>query len=153
MYFLLDKLEDIALDESWAFFFAWLLAGPWGANLRNDVSHGLPAPMTPAHAALILRAVTVLAVVAGPAPITYVRAGHRRDRGEIIALLDDPAGDAGRIGTWLAKAATAAERLAWCLHTARLRRVLRRRPATPTSSASGPGAEPPPPADPPDGRS
>jgi hypothetical protein len=130
---------------------AWLLAGPWGANLRNEVSHGLPAPITPAYAALILRAVTVLAVVAGRAPITHVRAGHRRDRDEIIALLADPTGNAGRIGTWLAKAATAAERLVWRLHTAGLRRVLRRRPATPTSSASRPGAAPPRPADPPDG--
>jgi hypothetical protein len=68
LYILLDKLTEIALDESWADFLNWLLAGPWGANLRHGIAHGLPAPLTAEYAALVLRAVTMLGIVAGPAP-------------------------------------------------------------------------------------
>ncbi|MFJ6953167.1 hypothetical protein [Micromonospora sp. L5] len=132
LYSLLAKLEDIALDESWAYFFTWLLAGPWGANLRNDIAHGLPTPLTPAYAVLVLRAVTLLAVVAGPAPITQIRTGDRRDRDEITALLSNPIGRAPRErGAWLGRAAVTAERLAWRLRVTHLRHTLRRRPRTP----------------------
>jgi hypothetical protein len=132
LYSLLAKLEDIALDESWAYFFTWLLAGPWGANLRNDIAHGLPTPLTPAYAVLILRAVTVLAVVVGPAPIAQIRSGDRRDRDEITALLRNPTGRAARErGAWLCRVAATAERLAWRLRVTHLRQILRRRPGAP----------------------
>ena len=52
LYVLLDELERLALDPSWAYFFRWLLLGPYGANLRNDVAHGFvfdPGPVLSAH--------------------------------------------------------------------------------------------------------
>lgn len=58
LYILLDELEKLALDESWAYFFRWLLLGPYGANLRNDVAHGFVFDPGPVYAALLLRAVS-----------------------------------------------------------------------------------------------
>ncbi|WP_405427691.1 hypothetical protein [Micromonospora sp. NBC_00617] len=130
LYALLANLETVALDESWAFFFNWLLAGPWGANLRNDVSHGLPAPMTPAYAALILRAVSVLAIVAGPMTTIRQDASQRRDRDELIALLTSLTSDTDPTGRRLNRLAGFTERLAWRLRLAQARRIQRRKTTT-----------------------
>jgi hypothetical protein len=64
----MDELEKLALDESWAYFFRWLLLGPYGANLRNDVAHGFVFDPGPVYAALLLRAVSVLVLVADTLP-------------------------------------------------------------------------------------
>ncbi|WP_033337918.1 DUF4209 domain-containing protein [Catenuloplanes japonicus] len=121
LYALLNLLEKEALDESWAYFFGWLLGGPWGANLRNDVAHGLPAPMNPAYAALVLRAVTCLGVVAGPVTSSHLPVTARRAREEILATLVDPTPSAGHVGNLLGRLASDAERLAWWLRAIRLR--------------------------------
>lgn len=64
LYILVDELEKLALDESWTYFFRWLLLGPYGANLRNDVAHGFVFDTGPVYTALLLRAVSVLVLVA-----------------------------------------------------------------------------------------
>ncbi|WP_433825975.1 DUF7380 domain-containing protein [Actinoplanes sp. CA-015351] len=128
LYALLTNLEALALDESWAFFFNWLLAGPWGANLRNDVSHGLPAPMTPAHAALILRAVSVLAIVAGPVTTIRQDTSLRRDRDELMALLTSLTPATSPAGRRLNRLAGLIERVAWRLRLTQARRMQRRLP-------------------------
>jgi len=89
LYVLLDKLELIALDESWAYFLRWLLLGPFGANLRNDVAHGLPVNTTVEYAALTLRAVATLALVSSPTGRDGVAAGDR-ERAELVRLLSTP---------------------------------------------------------------
>ncbi|XVU23009.1 DUF7380 domain-containing protein [Actinoplanes sp. CA-054009] len=131
LYVLLTNLETLALDESWAFFFNWLLAGPWGANLRNEVSHGLPAPMTHAYAALILRAVSVLAIVAGPVADIRHDTSQRRDREQMIAMLTSLAFDTGTTGRWLNRIAGFTERITWRLRLAQLHRIQRRNRNTP----------------------
>lgn len=47
LYVLLQELEQQALDESWAYFLRWLLLGPPGTNVRNDVAHGFVADISP----------------------------------------------------------------------------------------------------------
>ncbi|MBF6206199.1 hypothetical protein IU483_19190 [Streptomyces gardneri] len=61
---LLEALEKAALDEDWAYFLRWLLLGPVGRNLRNDYAHGHLDEITPADAALVLRAAAVLITAA-----------------------------------------------------------------------------------------
>ncbi len=123
LYVLLNHLETLALDESWAYFFGWLLGGPWGANLRNDVAHGLPTRMSPAYAALALRAVCVLGVVAGPATSIRLQPAHRRDRDQVIALLSDLSTDAGPVGNLIGRLADRTEHVGWLLRLARLARI------------------------------
>jgi hypothetical protein len=89
LYVLLDQLEKLALDESWVFFLRWLLLGPYGANIRNEVAHGFLHTVPPAYAALVLRAATLLSTVAGPDG-TQDDADRRR-RDEITSMLRDPA--------------------------------------------------------------
>ena len=67
-YILLEELEKLALDESWTYFFRWILLGPYGANLRNDVAHGFVVDPGPVYAALLLRAVSALVLVADTLP-------------------------------------------------------------------------------------
>ncbi|MCH1868783.1 DUF4209 domain-containing protein [Nocardioides sp. CFH 31398] len=64
LYSLLENLERLALDESWAWFLRWLLLGPIGVNLRNEVAHGFVCDISPTYAALVLRAAAVLIVAA-----------------------------------------------------------------------------------------
>jgi hypothetical protein len=125
LYTLLEQLKE-TVDEDWAFFFDWLLGDPWGANLRNDVSHGLPAPINATYAALLLRAVCLLAVVAGP--ITSVRpdATQRRDRAQLLAALTDLTVDAGPAGNRIGTAITVIEGFVWRLRLRRLRHLRRR---------------------------
>ena len=61
---LLQALEKAALDEDWAYFLRWLLLGPIGRNLRNDYAHGHLDVVTPADAALLLRAAALLITAA-----------------------------------------------------------------------------------------
>jgi hypothetical protein len=62
---LLDELLDLGLDPSWHYFISWLLLGPDGANIRNDVAHGFTVRMDDVHAALVLRAASVLITASG----------------------------------------------------------------------------------------
>lgn len=64
LYTLLENLERLALDESWAWFLRWLLLGPIGVNLRNEVAHGFICDINPTYAALVLRAAAVLIIAA-----------------------------------------------------------------------------------------
>jgi hypothetical protein len=65
---LLAALEGVGFDPDWAYFLRWLLLGPHGRNLRNDVAHGLLAGAAPAEAALALRAASLVILLAGPSP-------------------------------------------------------------------------------------
>lgn len=60
---LLAALLDSGMDEDWHFFLSWLLLTP-GANVRNDVAHGLLAEPTAAYAALALRAAGLAVLIA-----------------------------------------------------------------------------------------
>lgn len=62
---LLDELLTLELDESWHFFLTWLLLGPDGRNIRNDVAHGFTVETHPALAALVLRGAAVLITASG----------------------------------------------------------------------------------------
>jgi hypothetical protein len=62
---LLDALLDFGLDPSWHYFLSWLLLGPDGSNIRNDVAHGFTVGMDDVHAALVLRAASVLVTATG----------------------------------------------------------------------------------------
>lgn len=62
---LLDELLALGLDDSWHFFLTWLLLGPDGRNVRNDVAHGFTVETHPALAALVLRGAAVLITASG----------------------------------------------------------------------------------------
>lgn len=64
LYVLLTELENLALDEDWAWFLHWLLLGPVGANVRNDVAHGFRGDLGATYTALVLRAAAVLITAA-----------------------------------------------------------------------------------------
>lgn len=64
LYVLLNELEKLALDEDWAWFLRWLLLGPVGANIRNEVAHGFLSDLRPDYVALVLRAAAVLITAA-----------------------------------------------------------------------------------------
>ena len=90
LYVLVQKLGELALDESWAYFLLWLLATPSGPNLRNEIAHGFIGQVSPSYAALILRAVTLLSTIVGPLPVGSTRTSNE-DRVEIRNALDHPA--------------------------------------------------------------
>ncbi|WP_203711341.1 DUF4209 domain-containing protein [Asanoa siamensis] len=120
LYVLLDKLEQIALDESWAYFLRWLLLGPFGANLRNNMAHGLPLKTTPEYAALTLRAVAVLALVSSPVGPDGVGIGDR-ERSDLVKILATPPPVSGPIDGLLAAGGRILERAWWRVRTARAR--------------------------------
>lgn len=106
LFGLLQELEKLALDESWAYFLRWLFLGPPGMNIRNDVAHGFIAEISPVYAALVLRAAAMLITVTAPQPPSAARAaGHprdaavdlaelsRRDRDDILGFLLTPVPD------------------------------------------------------------
>jgi Domain of unknown function (DUF4209) len=64
LYVLLNELESLALDEDWAWFLRWLLLGPIGQNVRNDVAHGFVSDLRPEYVALVLRAAAILITAA-----------------------------------------------------------------------------------------
>lgn len=145
LYVLLDELEKLALDPSWTYFFRWLLLSPYGANLRNDVAHGFVFDPGPIHTALTLRAVSVLALVAGPLPDdsfaaekedendgSYDGGGEAtevrvRPREEVLGHLAYPTGPAP-VGWRLAAAVgDRLERAAWWIRGRSTRAAARRR--------------------------
>lgn len=133
LYVLLDELEKLALDPSWAYFFRWLLLGPYGANLRNDISHGFVFDPGPVFAALTLRAVGVLVHVAGILP--YDRFGGEPDetpdsprlRHEVLKALSNPTGRRSRLDRALGAVADGLERCAWWLRARRTSKSASRR--------------------------
>jgi hypothetical protein len=62
---LLDELLRLGLDPSWHYFLTWLLLGPDGRNIRNDIAHGFVTSMNPVHATLVLRAAALLITASG----------------------------------------------------------------------------------------
>lgn len=122
LYTLLDKLEDLALDESWAYFLRWLLVDPFGQNARNDVAHGLTQTINALYAALVLRAATLLITLVAPQPSSFdavlgtsstaTAPPTKRDRDELVGLLRKPVpspvpfphrhGLEGRLRRWIA---------------------------------------------------
>lgn len=105
LYVLLQELEKLGLDESWAYFLRWLLLGPFGINIRNEIAHGFVTHTGPVYAALILRAAALLITLAGPQPPAAVlETGKendqaadlierpRRDRDDLLRLLATPIG-------------------------------------------------------------
>ena len=106
LYVLLQELERLALDESWAYFLRWLFLGPLGMNIRNEVAHGFVTDISPVYAALTLRAAALLITVVAPQPPSATRATSRendhaadlaelphRDRDEILQTLSMPVRD------------------------------------------------------------
>ena len=88
LYILLDELEKLALDESWAYFLHWLFLGPFGMNMRNEIAHGFVTDVGPVYAALVLRAASMLITVAAPQPpSTVAGACHSGDRAVDLAEL------------------------------------------------------------------
>ncbi len=134
LYVLLDELEKLALDSSWAFFFRWLLLGPYGVNLRNDVAHGFVFDPGFVFAALTLRAVSVLVLVAGPLPDDRLIAepdqssSEPRSRADVLAALAEPSGPASMLDRAMSQAAERLERVALQIRAHRTgRRIQRRR--------------------------
>lgn len=129
LHALLTELERLALDESWAFFLRWLLLGPYGANIRNEVAHGFLHEVPAGYAALVLRAAALLTTVAGP---DGTGDAERRSRAKILSLLRDPAAAGG--GSLAAHSlrwvSGVLERAWWNIEAARLAlvRKSRRRP-------------------------
>ena len=85
-------MERIALDESWAYFIKWLLLGPIGMNIRNDLAHGFVHDAGPVYSALVLRAAAVLV------PLTRPDVGTAESDGDDLRSLrleDEPPQDAG----------------------------------------------------------
>jgi hypothetical protein len=106
LFGLLQALEELALDESWAYFLRWLLLGPVGPNVRNNVAHGFANNIGATYAALVLRAAGLLMTVVSPQPNsapfeenaeadTVVDLVERppRDRDQILRLLATPVED------------------------------------------------------------
>lgn len=60
LFGLIDGLQAAGLDEDWAYFLRWLLLGPPGENVRNDLTHGLRLGLDPISGALLLRAAALL---------------------------------------------------------------------------------------------
>jgi hypothetical protein len=132
LYVLLDELEELALDPSWAYFFRWLLLGPYGANLRNDIAHGFTFDPGPVFAALALRAVSVLALVAGTLPddrfgSECASATDRRPRSQVLAALTSPTGHASRTDRAMLRIADTLERAAWWIRARRTNAAMIRR--------------------------
>ncbi len=132
LYNLLDELKKLALDESWAYFFEWLLLGPYGANLRNDVAHGFVFDPGPVFGALLLRAVSVLVLVAdvlpedGAGPIAGVEQMSARPRQAVLDSLADPVGG-DRTSHAMSWMAGALERGVWWLRARAAARTTRQR--------------------------
>jgi hypothetical protein len=135
LYLLLDDLEKLALDESWAYFFRWLLLGPYGANLRNDVAHGFVFDPGPVYAALLLRAVSVLVLVAdtlpadGYLPVIGIEHVEVRPRKVVLDALADPVGS-DKVVRVAGSTADLLERAVWWLRACAVRRSVRRRERT-----------------------
>jgi hypothetical protein len=63
---LLDCLANLDFDESWLYFLRWLLVNHQGKNLRNEIAHGRVKGTSPADAAMVIRALLLLALLCGP---------------------------------------------------------------------------------------
>jgi len=80
---LLDCLADLDFDESWLYFLRWLLVSHQGKNLRNEIAHGRVKGMSPADAAMVIRALVLLVLLSGP--------GNADDIDADLASPDGPA--------------------------------------------------------------
>jgi Domain of unknown function (DUF4209) len=92
LYVLLLELEKLALDESWAYFLRWLLLGPTGMNIRNEVAHGFVGDISPVYAALALRAAALLISIVAPQPPSAVRRAGSEE-GDVADLAELPGRD------------------------------------------------------------
>ncbi|WP_353953571.1 hypothetical protein V6K52_09215 [Knoellia sp. S7-12] len=98
---LLDALESLGFDDSWAYFMRWFLADHSGKNLRNQIAHGRVTKVSFADAALALRALMLVTLLAGPgiaddiegdleAGPVEVRTGASRDSADLAAKVKNP---------------------------------------------------------------
>lgn len=79
---LLTALENAGMDPDWIYFLKWLLLGHPGANVRNDLTHGLMFDPGPVHTVLVLRAAALMIRLVAPEP----GEGAVADRGPDRAL-------------------------------------------------------------------
>lgn len=63
---LLTSLEDAGMDPDWIYFLRWLLLGSPGANVRNDLTHGLVFDPGPLHTVLVLRGAALIIPLVAP---------------------------------------------------------------------------------------
>lgn len=100
------RWHPAATDESWAYFLRWLLLGPPGMNIRNEIAHGFVGDISPGYAALALRAAALLITVVAPQPPSAVSSDvspeddavdlgelPSRDRDDILLTLSQPVRD------------------------------------------------------------
>lgn len=133
LFVLLEELEELALDPSWAYFLRWFMLGPYGMNVRNEVAHGLLLDPGPVVAALTLRAVSVLALVAGPlltdpnGTEQHQDATPQHSRTEVLDLLAHPTGQPSIIERALALTAERLDRASWRMRALQTRAAVSRR--------------------------
>lgn len=63
LHVLIEALERLDLDPSWAYYLKWLFVSAYGPNLRNSVAHGFGGADDPLHAALVLRGAGLLVLL------------------------------------------------------------------------------------------
>lgn len=83
---LLTSLQDAGMDPDWIYFLKWLLLGNPGANIRNDLTHGLVFDPGPLYTALVLRAAAVMFPLVAP----DAGAAANRDRDRVLELIRRP---------------------------------------------------------------
>jgi hypothetical protein len=54
------------MDPDWIYFMKWLLLGSPGANVRNDLTHGLVFDPGPLHTVLVIRAAALIISLVAP---------------------------------------------------------------------------------------
>ncbi len=77
---LFTALENAGMDPDWIYFIKWLLLGHPGANVRNDLTHGLVFDPGPVHTVLVLRASTLIIRLVAPEKDGGAAADGDRDR-------------------------------------------------------------------------
>lgn len=91
LHSLIEALESLDLDPSWAYHLKWLLISPYGPNLRNSVAHGFGGGANPVHAALVLRSAALLVLLLPPADqIGSGGPSSEEYRAELRSLLPRP---------------------------------------------------------------
>lgn len=100
---LLSSLEDLGFDESWLYFLRWFLANHSGKNMRNQIAHGRVTQVSANDAALALRALMLVTLLAGPGVADNIdddltdgpvmTTAPPRDRDQLAPRLANPVGE------------------------------------------------------------
>lgn len=113
LHTLIKELEDLGLEESWAYFLRWLLLGPYGVNLRNEVAHGFVYALDPRYTVLILRALCLVALMtSGDVGSLDEEKDWARRRQSVTEAIRQPFGSPDLLEKVLTSAATTCDRLA-----------------------------------------